>query len=187
VEEVLAEASRAHGLREVHVRGGDEAHVHLDRTGAPDALELPLLHHAEELGLEREAEVLDLVEVERPSRRHLDLARLGRAGVREGAALVAEELGLEEVGGDARAVDLDERAVAPRSPVVEPVCDEVLAGAALPLEEHRALRLGEPGDDGHELPHRRRLRHHLEEPLLQRLAHPASSTRVAAPHSRSRS
>ena len=86
-----------------------------------------------------------------------------------------------------RAVDLDEGPVAPGAAVVEPVRHQVLAGAALPLQEHRALRLRQARDDGHELAHGGRLRHHLEQPFLEGLAHPASSTRVAAPQSRSRS
>ena len=102
-----------------------------------------LLHHAQELGLQGQAQVLDLVEEERAAGGQLDLARLGLAGVGEGALLVAEQLRLQQLLGDGRAVDLDEGPVAPRAAVVEPVREQVLAGAALALEQHRAAGLGQ--------------------------------------------
>jgi hypothetical protein len=103
-------------------------------------------------------QVLDLVEVERAGGGHLDLAGLGLARVGEGALLVAEELRLEQLARDRRTVDLDERALAPRAAVVQPVGAEVLAGAALALEQHRAARLRQAQHERHGLLHRGRLR-----------------------------
>ncbi len=187
VVEVLPEAASPHRLREIHVRRGHEAHVHLEGADPAHPLEAPLLDHAEELGLQRRDEVLHLVEVQRTPGRHLDLARLGVAGVGEGAPLVAEELRLQQLGRDRGAVDLDEGALAPRAAVVQPVRDEVLAGAALPLEEHGAARLREAQDERHELAHGPRLGHDAGEGLARGGAHPATSTRFAPPQRRSRS
>ena len=185
--EVLPERAGGHRLPEVEARGGHEADVHLEGARAPEALELLLLHHPQELRLEGEAQVFDLVEEERSPRRQLDLARLGLARVREGAALVAEQLRLEQVLGDRRAVHLDERAVPARPLVVQPVREQVLAGAALALEEDRALGLGQPGRDLQQLPHGRGLGDDAGERFVHHRAHPATSRRSAPPHRRSRS
>src|SRR5256885_9567371 len=49
----------------------------------------------------------------------LELARLLAGGAGERAALVAEELALEQLGGQRRAVDLHERLAAPRRALVQ--------------------------------------------------------------------
>jgi hypothetical protein len=61
----------------------------------------------------------------------LELADLAGDGAREGAALVAEELGLEDVAGDGAAVDGQEALAAPRARLVQRGGDQLLAGAAL--------------------------------------------------------
>jgi hypothetical protein len=62
-----------------------------------------------------------------------------RLGAREGPALVAEELGLEQRLRQRRAVDADERAGVARALVVDEVRDALLPGAALAGDEHGAL------------------------------------------------
>ena len=52
VVEVLAERPRRHRLRQVLVGGGDDPDVGPEGRGAPHALELVLLEHPEELGLD---------------------------------------------------------------------------------------------------------------------------------------
>ena len=96
-------------LREVLVRRRQHAHVDVDDVLAADARDLPRLHRAQHLGLRHEVHVADLVEEERPAVRLLEeaAALLLRAG--EGAPLVAEELTLDELARDGRAVDLHER------------------------------------------------------------------------------
>ena len=172
MEQVLAEASLAHRLRQVDVRRRDEAHVDLERARAAETLEAPLVDDAQQLRLQRRREVQDLVEVERAPGGHLDLADLGRARVREGATLVPEQLRLEQLRRDRRAVDLQERPFAADAAVVQPVRDEVLARAALALEQHGAARVGEAQHERHELPHGGRLGHDTGE-------RPAGDTRHA--------
>ena len=65
-----------------------------------------------------------------------------RAGER--AAHVAEQLRLEQRFRDRRAVHLDERHLALRAVVVDRARDQLLAGAGLAGDEHRALRLARP-------------------------------------------
>ena len=88
--------------------------------GVPaDRLDDLLLQHAQHLGLRLQAHVADLVEEDRAAVGRLEhAAPLGhRAGER--AALVAEQLALDQLLGNRRAVDLDERAVPPAAARVD--------------------------------------------------------------------
>ncbi len=74
---------------------------------------------------------------------------LHRAG--EGAALVPEELGEEQALAEGRAVDGDERAVPARAREVDVAGKHLLAGPALPGDEHRdgrVLHLVRGGEQG---------------------------------------
>src|SRR5262249_60210866 len=70
----------------------------------------------------------------------LEQAGLRRLRVRIGAALVAEELGLEERRGNRSAIDLDERPGTPLALVVDGAGDHFLAHARLPADQHRGGR-----------------------------------------------
>ena len=76
VVEVLAEPPFLDRLLEVDVGRGDQAEVGLDRLGAADALDLPFLDRAQQLGLQVEAQVADLVEEQRAAGGQLELAEL---------------------------------------------------------------------------------------------------------------
>ena len=62
VEQVLAEPARGDLPGQVAVGGRDDASVGAEGLGPADALELPLLKDAEDLGLGREGQLADLVE-----------------------------------------------------------------------------------------------------------------------------
>jgi hypothetical protein len=187
VVEVLAERPGRHGLAQVLAGRGDEPHVHLDGARAAQSLEAALLDDAQELRLERGLQVVHLVEVEGAAVGQLDLARLGLAGVGEGALLVPEQLRLQQVLGDRGAMDLQERPVAPRPAVVDEVREQVLAGTALALDQHGAGDGGQAGGDLQHLLHGRRHRHHPRQAFGRGHGHPLTSCRRAPPQSRSRS
>ena len=65
VPEVFAEAARLHLLEEVAIGRGDDARVGLERDVAADALELAVLEHAQQLGLQVQRQLADFVEEER--------------------------------------------------------------------------------------------------------------------------
>ena len=109
VEEVLAEAARRDLGGEVLVRGRDHAHVDLHDPIAADGPHLAILQHAQELHLERRAHLGDLVEEDGAAVRELEQAGARPGGAGEGAALVAEHLGLEQLARDGAAVDRHER------------------------------------------------------------------------------
>ena len=72
---------------------------------APDALECAFLQHAQQLGLHVGRQIADFVEKERAAVGQLETALAHRDRAREGAALVAEELGLDQRRRERRAVD----------------------------------------------------------------------------------
>ena len=80
------------------------------RLGAADALEAPLLQHAQQLGLHRRRHVADLVEEERAAVGQLEPARALADGAGERPFLVAEQLALQQGLRQGGAVDGDERA-----------------------------------------------------------------------------
>ena len=110
---------------------------------AADAVERPLLQDAQELALRRRRELADLVEEDRAAVGQLELAQPARGRAREGAPLVAEELALEQRLGNRGAVDRDEGAVAPGRERVDRAREELLARAALALEQDGGVGRGD--------------------------------------------
>ena len=136
VKQVFPERALAHRGPQVGIGGREHADVHGDRPLAAHPLDLPLLEHAQELGLQLEAQRADLVQEDRPAVRQLEPAEPSRVGAREGAALVAEQLRLHERLRDGRDVDGDERRVLALAPAVDRARHQLLARAALAGDEH---------------------------------------------------
>src|SRR5918912_1938587 len=65
VVEVFAERALAHGLFQIDVGGGDDAHVHAARRGVAEGRELALLYDAQQARLRLRRDVADLVEEDR--------------------------------------------------------------------------------------------------------------------------
>ncbi len=77
----------------------------LTGCGAADAVDLALLDRAQQLGLQPRIHLADFVEQQRAAVGLLELADAPRDGAGEGALLVAEQFGFQQVLGDRRAVD----------------------------------------------------------------------------------
>jgi hypothetical protein len=157
VQQVLAEQSLPHALLEVLVRRGDHAHVRLERGVPADAVVLAVREHAQQPDLQVRRHVADLVEEQRAALGLLEAAapRALRAGER--AALVPEQLALEQVLRDRRRVDRDERTRGARAVTVQRARDELLAGPRFAGDQHGRVRLRQPPDRPEHLLHRRRL------------------------------
>jgi hypothetical protein len=153
VEEVLAELAGGPPCGQVLVRRGDDPDVDLDRLGAADRRERALLQHPQQLDLQRRRHVADLVEEEGAAVGDLEQPGLilDRAGER--AADVAEQRALEQVVVERRAVLDHERLLGARPVVVDRAGDQLLAGAALAVDEHGRLAaddlLQQPGRVAH--------------------------------------
>src|SRR5207245_8943408 len=133
-----AEAAGARLALEVTVRRRDDAHVDGHGQARPERRDLALLDGAQELRLQRKRNLRHLVEEERPALGGAEHAVMVVDGAGEGAAPVTEELAVEQRLRESGAVDGDERLPGERPALVDRTRDELLAGAALAADEHRA-------------------------------------------------
>ena len=83
---------------------------------------------------------MDFVEEERAPARELEQAAFALARVGKCAALVSEELRLEQVLGDRRAVDCDERLLRIRAGIVNTAREQLFSGAGFAQQQHRRAR-----------------------------------------------
>jgi hypothetical protein len=163
MEQVLAERAGLDPLLEILVRRGDHAHVAAHRVVAADAIELAVGEDAQQARLQVERHVADLVEEERAAVGLLEAAAPRRLRAGERAALVAEQLGFEQVLRDRRGVDRDERPRGARAVLVQRVGDELLARARLAGDEHGDDALAEAADGAEHVLHGRRLAEDLRD------------------------
>ena len=77
-------------------------------------------------------------------------------GAGEGALLVAEQFGFDQVARDRRHVDGDERTRAPLAVVVQRARDQFLAGAGFAGDHHRQVGLHQAREHAVDVLHRRR-------------------------------
>src|SRR2546422_8855797 len=94
-----------------------------------------------------------LVEEQEPALGRLDQTGLRFLGIRERAALVAEQLGLHESGRECGTVHLDKRFRRARAGGVDGVRENALSGARLAGQQHR-WRVLQGGDLTRPLEHR---------------------------------
>ncbi len=112
VVEILAEAVFANRALQIQVGGGNHPRPHGKGPGTPDALESPLLQHAQELGLEGGRQIPDLVEKDGSRVCELEAPRASDLRAGECPPLVSEELALDHRRGECCAVDVHQRPLA---------------------------------------------------------------------------
>ena len=115
VIQILAQFALAQRVFEHFVGGRDHAHIHCDLGLSAQPPHAGILQHAQQLGLRAHRHLADFIQQQRAVLRQLETARapLHRAGER--AFFVAEQFALHQRFGQRRAVDGDERTVAPRA------------------------------------------------------------------------
>ena len=145
--EVLAELAFLDGVLGVAVGRGQHADVRLNGRRAADALDVPGLEHAEQLHLELRRHLRDLVEEKRPAVRAFEEAAVQAIGAGEAALLVAEQLALDQRLRDRAAVHGHERRRLAPAELVQGLGDELLARAALALDQHARVRRCDALDD----------------------------------------
>src|ERR1017187_1690002 len=112
---------------EVAVGGGHQPGVGADGAGTAEALKFALLEDAQQLGLQLERDLSHFVEEHGAAMRQLKAADALGDGAGEGAFFVAKHLAFQQAGGNGRAVELDEGALAPRAEVVDGAGQQFLA------------------------------------------------------------
>ena len=110
VEQIAAERSLFHFLRQVAIGGGDDAEVRAAMSERTHRAELLLLQDAQELGLKVERQLADLVKEGGAAVGHFDQAGLGSDGAGECAFDVSKQLALHERADQGGTIDGDERA-----------------------------------------------------------------------------
>ena len=178
VKEILPQAAGAEQLLRRLVHRRHDAHVKGDVPAAAQTAHLFLLQGLEQLGLEGDVHGVDLVQKEGAAVGLLKEALVGhRAGI--AALLRAEEHALQQVGGYGRAVLGHEGLAAPPPLGVEGLGHQLLAGARLPVNQHRGVQLGSGADAALELLHPGRLGYN---PIQGGQAAPAAAADDALAH-----
>ena len=127
--EVLAQLALGHGLARIAVGRRDDTHIVADLRGAADARELAGLEHAQQLHLQLHRHLGDFVEEDAAAVGALEEALVLPVRAGEAAALVTEELGLDELRRDGAAVQGQKRRIAPTADSSCTVC----AASSLPV------------------------------------------------------
>src|SRR5205085_8070970 len=122
--------------------------------GPAERSDLTLLNHAQELGLKRGRQLCDLIEKNGSCLcAHEETFVIARC-ISEGAALVTEELTLQEIFRDGSAIDRNEGVLRAWAPLMDGLGDALLAGAALSRDEHTRRRGRDPAYQVEDLLHR---------------------------------
>ncbi|MGB7296048.1 MAG: hypothetical protein WBC70_10705 [Candidatus Aminicenantales bacterium] len=141
-EEIVTELPFADLFFQVLVGGGDNPDVDLADLARPNPLDLPFFEDPQHLRLGFEAHVSDFVQEDGPAVGQLELAHLALGGPGERALFVAEKLAFDQFLRDGRAVDLDKRFFGSHAVAVNGPGDELLPGAAFPVDENRGVSRG---------------------------------------------
>jgi hypothetical protein len=149
--EVFTEGPRGDHAFQVAVGGRDDADVHGHGLAAAHAFDLVALAHVQKPDLRLGRQFADLVQEDGPAVGPLEPAAFARGRAGEGPLLVTEELAVDERVRNGSAIDLDERAVAPRRELMDGVGQNLLAHAGFAQEQHRRLQGRHLADLGHDL------------------------------------
>ena len=134
-KEVLAEGLCLNHVLQIAIRCADDAHVDRNLLAASQPLDDTLLKEAQHLRLHGKRHVAELVQEEGASLSRFDFAFRTLVGAGERAFLVAKQLAFDKRLGDRVTVDRNERLVRARRQVMDGARDDLLAGAALTLEQ----------------------------------------------------
>src|SRR5690606_27006308 len=149
------ELSRAHRLVSRHRGRREEANVDRSRLDAPERPDAARLDHLRELSLQVGRQVLDVIEKRGSA---LDvLEEAGSLDLRSGerARSMTEELGLEELRRNRRAVDRLEERIGARTERVNTARDELLPSAGLARDQDGELGISHAKEHRDETAHRR--------------------------------
>src|SRR6266404_3405500 len=126
VEEVLPEAALLDFLFQVAVAGSQNTGIGADDSVGPNALELAVLRHAEQLGLKLRGHLSNLIQKNRPAPGLFKAANPLRGGTRESAPLVSEKLSLKQRFRERCTVYFHQRPGETRTPRVQHIRQHLL-------------------------------------------------------------
>src|SRR5258708_88382 len=144
--EVAAKFAPLHHLRQIAVSCRHQPNVHLVSPSAAQALELLFLQYSQQFRLQRQRNIADLVEEESAFVSQFETTNSLRYGSGEGASLMAKKLAFQQIQRNGRAIELQERASAPRADVVNRASDQFLAGTGFSLDKNGGVHRRDPLD-----------------------------------------
>ena len=151
VVEVLAELAFGDHLFEIALAAGDDADVHGNGARAAEPLDGAVLQHPQELHLHRQRHVVDVVEKDGAALGELEASRAILDGAGEGAALVSEQLRLDQRFREQRAAHRHKRVMLAAARLVDQRRRHLFPGAALAGDEDGAVAAA---DHAQEFEHR---------------------------------
>ena len=169
---------------ELAVGRGDDAHVDAPRACLADPPHLARLEDAEQLRLHVERHFANLVEKDRAARGGFECAHRFAVRAGKGTTRVTEQRALDERWRDGPAVDDDERLVRAGTALHDLRRHEVLARAALALDEDGGIARRDALDESEELQHRGRAPLHGAEGHRMRQPRGAAGVERAKTHRR---
>ena len=124
----------------IAVGGGDDPCRHRPLPGGADLAHNAPFQHRQELGLQVQGQFTDLVHEQHPIFRRLDQTGARGVGAGEGAFFVAEQLGLDQVLGQAGAIHMHKGPLAAGAVGVQQPGHHILARSRLAKDQHGGRR-----------------------------------------------
>ena len=121
------------------MRGAHDTRVDRNRFSSTNAFDGALLQKPQELDLQRKRNIAHFIEKQRTAISQFDLAFGCLDGTGESTLLMTEQLALEQIFGNSRAVDGNERALSAAAAIVDAPRQQFLAGTAGPQKHHRNI------------------------------------------------
>ncbi len=139
LEQLGAEMAGGDEVGERQVAGRDHPHVDAEAVLHPDRAHRAVAQRLEQAVLQLERQAVELVEHQRAAVAVLHRPGLAVEGAGEGALLVPEQQRFEAARGHSADVDRAERGLGARRCGLHRADQHLLAGAALALDQHRAV------------------------------------------------
>ena len=127
MKQILTEQAFTHPNFQILVRRGNHPHVDLDRRMPAHPIELAVGQHPQQAGLHLRRHIADLVQKQGAAIGLLEAAAslCRRAG--EGATLMAEQFGFQQVLGDGGGIQRNKGPGRARAVAMQSACDQLLA------------------------------------------------------------
>ena len=153
MEEVAAEFIIFDTIFKVAVGGNDHTNIDFDGLVAADAFDFAFFEDAEKLGLHGDGHIADLIEEESAAFGLLEFSEVASGSTGERAFFVAKEFGLDQFGGNCRAIESDEGVFVARRFFVNGASDQFFSGAGFTEDADASFACGDAVDLREELLH----------------------------------
>src|SRR5271166_3483128 len=146
IKQVFAKLAFANHRGKIPVGGGDDSHIDMDRSGAPQTFELLLLNGTQQLGLQFQADVTDFIEKKRTMIGEFESAFLLHQGPGESSFLVSKQFTFQQSRGNGSTVHSHQRVISPGAEVMDRACNHFFARSSLTVQKHRRVGRCNNGD-----------------------------------------